>query len=135
MKALIIDDEPKWFDNAKNGIERSEVNFEIVPLNLALFIERFERERDVSLVPKDIDLFIIDVSLHADRDELGLSLYEKLIKEYKTKFLAIVVSIWDTAEFETKVKLDPDYFINKNNYRGFEFEIKVRNTINRYYKK
>lgn len=136
-KAIIIEDEGKDYDLIKNGIQESKIDFEIISFDLNTLIKGLKTNDDdliFNTIQNNVDLFIIDASLEKGQDELGLKFLLKLKENYKTEFKYIVTSIWDKAEFIAKIEIGVDEFINKNNFRGFEFRIEVRNKINRLWK-
>lgn len=129
-KVLIIEDNLQHYKLIKQGIELSQTKFEICEVNLDKLIYAIKADIAISLVPQSIDLFIIDVSLEKGQDELGLRFLLELKSKYKTDYKYIIASNWDKSEFETKIAIDDNIFVNKNNHQGFELKLKIRNTIN-----
>jgi len=129
-KILILEDNVNHYRTIKEGVLLSEFEFEFHEVNLSDFIKEIKNDNAISVIPTNIDLFIIDVILEKGHDELGLKFLLELKSKYKNSFKYIVVSNWDKSEFETEIEIDNNSFIDRNNYNGFELEFKIRNTIN-----
>jgi hypothetical protein len=136
-KVLIIEDNSRHNELIKEGVLLCKAKCEVVNIDLdqiISFVKDKRKEDLIQIIPNDIDLFIIDVSLEKGQDELGLEFLLLLndgnynIKNY------IITSIWEWTEFVTKVTINEKYIINKNDYVGFELKIKIRNICNKLLK-
>lgn len=133
----IIEDTDSYFELIKEGVEDSKIDLSIIPIDMNLLYERLYKKDEILIlatIPDKIDYFIIDVSLGKGKDELGLDLLLILINNYKYNFKYLVTSVWHKELFESKLKIPDIFFINKNNFMGFELSIEIRNKINKLWK-
>lgn len=129
-KVLIIEDNFQHYNLIEQGVNESKTKFDICKIDINALRAAIKENNAISLVSENIDLFIIDVSLEKGQDELGLQFLLELQSKYTTSYNYIIASVWDKSEFETKVSIDENIFVNKNNHQGFELKLKIRNTIN-----